>query len=103
MSDLFVKNGDEYFMSAGGTLLVVADAMYGPAEESTPEGRSRAAALANTILSVATERGFKSRDIFETMLARREVSDRVLELARQVDRCLGKDGFQIAIDRVGGA
>ncbi|VVE01440.1 hypothetical protein [Pandoraea terrigena] len=103
MSDLFVKNGDEYLMSAGGTLLVAADAMYGPAEESTPEGRCRAAALADAILSVATERGFKSRDLFETMLARREVSDRVLELARKVDRCLGKDGFQVVLKRIGGA
>ncbi|WP_374625086.1 hypothetical protein [Pandoraea sp.] len=103
MNDLFVKNGDEYLMSAGGTLLVVADAIYGPAEESTPEGRCRAAALTDAILSVASDRGFKNRDLFETMLARREVSDRVIELARKLDRCLGKDGFQVAIKRTGDA
>lgn len=103
MSELFIKNGDEYLMTAGGALLVAADALYGPPEETTPEGRYRAAALVDAILSVATERGFKSRDLLETMLSRNEVSNRVRELARQVDKCLGEDGFQTALERAGGA
>lgn len=103
MSDLFIKNGDEYLMTAGGVVLVAADALYGPAEESTPEGRTRAAVLMDAILSVAAERGFQSRDLFETILSRREVSGRVRELAQLVDQCLGKDGFQVALKRIGDA
>jgi len=102
MSDLFIKSGDEYLMTGGGTLLLVAGAYYGPPEETTPEGKSRASSLIAAILAVAAARGFAKGDLLETLLSRNEVSPRVLDLARQVDKHLGKDGFAVAIKRAGG-
>ena len=103
MSNLFIKEGDRYLLSAGGTLLIAAEALYGPPEESTDEGRRRAAALMDALLPVAAERGFARRDLMKTMLPRNEASERVCDMAREIDKCLGKDGFEIALKRAGGA
>ncbi|WP_024901556.1 hypothetical protein [Robbsia andropogonis] len=102
MSELFIKKGDEYLMTAGGVVLIAADAIYGPPHETTPQGRENAKRMMDAILGVAAERGFKRRDLLETMLARREMSPRVRDLAQQVDKCLGKEGFRIALERAGG-
>jgi hypothetical protein len=100
MTDLFAKVGDEYACSAGGTVLLCAGAIYGPPHETTPEGRARGAVMIDAILSVACERGFVGRDLLETLLARNEDSERVKDLARQIDKCLGMDGLYIAVERM---
>lgn len=78
-----------YLISVTGALLLSAGAAYGPADECTPEGRARGLRVVKRILSAATKAGFTQSGIFETLLARNEVTQRVKDLACEAVDTIG--------------
>ena len=91
----FVNKGEHYDLSAAASFLMVAIYAYDPAEPPAPKLRAHV----DLILARATAAGFGQADVFCTILASGERSDRTLQLACEVVADVGGDAVMIAMIR----
>lgn len=73
-----------YDITAPGAIILIASYAY-----DTESPNPRLVGALRSILSAASAGGFKSADLLETLLARREVSERVKQLARKAADAAG--------------
>jgi len=91
----FVKNGDHYDMTAAASFLMLALYAYDPAEPPAPGLRAKV----DAILSRASSTGFGRADIFVSMLAKGDRSDRILQLAQDVVDAVGGGAAMVDLIR----
>ena len=90
-----IPDGSGYNIRPAGVLLLSADTVYGDPTESTPEGRARAQALIDAMLTAARPGGYAQCDVLRTLLARNKPSARAQKMAVKAcnaagDLALGK-------------
>ena len=86
-------DGTAYDIQPAGVLLLLADTLYGNPGESSPAGRTRAKAMMDAMLTAARTGGFTQSDILATLLARNEVSHRVMAMAVEACAAAGNDAI----------
>ena len=72
-------------------LYLIADVAYGDPTHSTPASRAFAKAMLEELLALASDWGYPQSDILHTLLAKNQLTDRVMIMA------------QVACDVIGGA
>ena len=83
-----------YLLSPAGALLMIGNAAHETDDnEITPAGRAKAQRTLARILSAARAGGFTQGDLLDTLLAKREVSVRVHELAHAAVDAAGKEAM----------
>ncbi|KAB8042570.1 hypothetical protein [Janthinobacterium aquaticum] len=79
---MFTPNADGYDISPAGVLLLCADTVYGDPAETTPEGIRNARAMMESLLSAARAGGYTQGDVLHTLLARKQLNRRVMDMAQ---------------------
>jgi ABC-type dipeptide/oligopeptide/nickel transport system permease component len=87
----FKSNRGGMDIPPAAALYLLADVAYGDPVHSTPGSRAFAKAMLEELLRLARARGYKQSDILHTLLAKNQLTDRVMIMA------------QVACDVIGGA
>ena len=90
---MFTPNGDGYDISPAGVLLLVADTIYGPSHETTPQGIRNARSFMDDTLAAARAGGFMQNDILRTLLAKHKMSPRIMALAQEAVDAAGDEAM----------
>lgn len=99
--EAFIPNGDGFDITPAGVLLLAAEAVYGGPGESTSEGRRRAQTLLDEMMAAARAGGYAQCDILLTLLARHQLSRRVMTMAQEACDAAGPAAMRNAFAKSG--
>lgn len=85
------KVGDEYQLSAALSFLMIGMYAYEDFDTKKPDKPSVLRTIVDRVMAAATAGGFARADIFRTLLAKQEQSQRMIQLAQEAVDCMGGD------------